>query len=413
MATDRTAWFAVPAAASLLLWPAVWNRYPIVFADTGTYLSQAIHRYAGWDRPVFYSVSILPLHGTITLWPVIAAQALLAAWVLWLVCRVLLPCVRATAFVSGAAVLSASTWLPWITSEVMPDLFTPLLVLIACLLAWQPDRLSRRERIVLPLLAAFMIASQQSSLPLACILLSVLGLTARFLGPAPATLRLPLLIVPPALALLALCSSNLLVHGRFTVSPFGNVFLLARVIYDGPGMDTLRRDCPSAGWRLCPYVDAFPPLSDDFLWTSDSPLKRAGGAKAVSQDANAIIRATLAADPAGEARAALANTFEQLIAFAAGDGLNPWPAQVSPWIERDFPVREAVAYAQARQQAGTLAVPPGMAGLQTTVDLVGVGGCLFLLPVAFARRALRGLPAGRPCRTAGQRRHYWRIVRAP
>jgi peptidoglycan/LPS O-acetylase OafA/YrhL len=28
-----------------------------------------------------------------------------------------------------------------------------------------------------------------------------------------------------------------------------------------------------------------------------------------------------------------------------------------------------------------------MAGLQTTVDLVGVGGCLFLLPVAFARRA--------------------------
>ena len=52
MAPDRTTRFAVPAAAALLLWPAVWNGYPIVFADTGTYLSQAIHLYAGWDRPV-------------------------------------------------------------------------------------------------------------------------------------------------------------------------------------------------------------------------------------------------------------------------------------------------------------------------------------------------------------------------
>ena len=48
----------------MLLWPAVWNGYPIVFADTGTYLAQAIHRFAGWDRPVFYSMFMLPLHAT-------------------------------------------------------------------------------------------------------------------------------------------------------------------------------------------------------------------------------------------------------------------------------------------------------------------------------------------------------------
>ena len=91
MAPDRTARLAVPVAATLLLWPAVWNGYPIVFADTGTYLSQAIHLYAGWDRPVFYSLFMLPLHLTVTLWPVVVAQALLAAWVMWLVCRVLVP----------------------------------------------------------------------------------------------------------------------------------------------------------------------------------------------------------------------------------------------------------------------------------------------------------------------------------
>ena len=45
-----------------MLWPPLWNGYPLVFADTGTYLSQAIDHYAGWDRPVFYSFFLLPLH---------------------------------------------------------------------------------------------------------------------------------------------------------------------------------------------------------------------------------------------------------------------------------------------------------------------------------------------------------------
>ncbi|MDR3529697.1 MAG: hypothetical protein P4L90_03925, partial [Rhodopila sp.] len=180
MATDRPAVFAVPAAAAFLLWPALWNGYPIVFADTGTYLSQAIHLYAGWDRPVFYSLFMLPLHAMVTLWPVVIVQALLATWVLWLVSRVLVPGLSGIWFVVGVAVLSVVSWLPWIASELMPDLFTPLLVLVLCLLAWVPERLSPREQAVLVALSAFMIASQQSSLPLACVLVAVLGVLGRF-----------------------------------------------------------------------------------------------------------------------------------------------------------------------------------------------------------------------------------------
>lgn len=493
MATDRPPLLAVPAAAALLLWPALWNGYPIVFADTGTYLSQAIQHYAGWDRPVFYSLFMLPLHATVTVWPVVVVQALLAAWVLWRVCRALVPDVSPIAFVAGLAALAVCTWLPWIVSELMPDLFTPLLILVLCLLAWIPERLSSREQIALVGSAAFMIASQQSSLPLACVLGLVLGLvrsvgagtaqaspavardssaaakaipstagtvpcvpgTVRFMagtawlpsrvfrpvswkaghprsamvatskawvaeppharvlaGPAmtrgedPAihcsrsalvgkvptlAIRPPrpwlLAVVPPALAILGLCTVNLAAHGRFAVSPFGNVFLLARVIYDGPGMSVLTRDCPTANWRLCPFLDSFPPTSDDFLWTPGSPLNRAGGPKAVSQDAGAIIEAALLADPAGEVRAGLANTLEQMTRFDSGDGLKPWPAQVSPWIARDFPVREQAAYASARQQAGILSVPPLLRYLHTLTAVGGVLGCAMLLPVAIRRRA--------------------------
>ncbi len=368
----------------MLLWPALWNGYPIVFADTGTYLSQAIHHYAGWDRPVFYSVFMLPLHATITVWPVVVVQALLSAWVLWVVCRVLRPGVTGFAFVGGIAVLAGVSWLPWIVSELMPDIFTPLLILLVCLLALSPQHLSRRERIVCVMFAAFMITSQQSSIPLVCVLVAVLALFARRLA---MPVRWTLLILPPVLAVIALCSANLLAHGRFAVSPFGNVFLLARVIYDGPGMAALCRDCLVTGWRLCPYVDAFPATSDDFLWTPGSPLNQAGGAKIVSQDADAIIRAALVGDPVGEGRAMLANAGRQLSMFASGDGLNPWPAEVSGWIERDFPRWEAAAYEAARQQGGSLAVPTVMADLHVVAGLAGVLSCMILLPIAWARRA--------------------------
>ena len=405
----------------MLLWPAVWNGYPIVFADTGTYLAQAIHRFAGWDRPVFYSLFILPLHATVTLWPVIVVQAVIAAWILWLVCRVLLPHISRAAFVGGTAMLAVATWLPWMVSELMPDVFTPLLVLVVCLLAWTPERLSRRERVGLTGLAAFMIASQQSSLLLVFPLLAMLGLLHHRRGarssashhrrtvphtigqssdprhkrgyhdnaaadPRRAT-RWVLMILPPALALLGLCSVNFAAHGRFAVSPFGNIFLLARVIYDGPGMVVLRRDCPTAAWRLCPFLGIFPPTSDEFLWKQSSPLNQAGGAKAVSQDADSIIQAALISDPAGEARAALSNTLEQLGRFASGDGLSPWAAQVSPEIIRDFPPRETALYASARQQTGALSVPPVLVQLHAAVAVAGVMACVLLLPLASIRRA--------------------------
>jgi hypothetical protein len=58
-------------SALLLSWPAFYNAYPLVFSDTGTYLAQAMERFLGWDRPVFYSFFLLPLHWSLTLWPVI------------------------------------------------------------------------------------------------------------------------------------------------------------------------------------------------------------------------------------------------------------------------------------------------------------------------------------------------------
>jgi hypothetical protein len=373
-------------AAAFLLWPAVWNGYPIVFADTGTYLSQAIHRYAGWDRPVFYSLFIFPLHATLTLWPIIVAQSLIALFVLRLVCRILLPGLSAAMFAAGIAVLAAVTWLPFLVSEVMPDLFTPLLALLMVVLVWTPERVAPVERAGVVALAAFMAATQQSSIPLVVILLAVLAplsVLARSMRPAR---LLPAALVP-ALAIAALCSVNLAAHHRLSLSPYGNVFYLARLLADGPGLAELRRTCPQLPWRLCAYMDRLPADSDDFLWASDSPLYRAGGPKMVSEEAGAIIAATVLHDPLGVARTAIANTLRQLVSFASGDGLEPWAKQVTPWLNRDFPAVEQARYAQARQQAGQLAVPAWLGWVHRLSGIAGTVGCILLLPRAVRRRS--------------------------
>lgn len=377
MAADRHALITLCAAVPLI-WPAAWNGYPTVFADTGTYLSQAVHLYLGWDRPPFYSLFMLPLHLTLTTWPVVGVQAIVAAWVLGTVLRVLVPGASSWWLLAATVTLSLATWLPWLVSELMPDLFTPLLVLALGLLALAPERLEPRERIGLVVVAAFAIAAQLSSLPLYLALAAVLALGRRIARPA-------LALAPLGLAVAALLAVNLAGHGRFGLAPYGSIFLLARLVDDGPASATLHRDCPAAGWRLCAVADRLPMKSDTFLWDPASPVLAVGGHKAVAEEARSILAATLRADPWGVLRAGATNTWRQASLFASGDGLEPWPAQVSDWITQDFPPYETARYAAARQQHGLLSVPPWMARLHAAVALAGVVLSLSLL-VGPARR---------------------------
>src|SRR5579872_136048 len=156
MATERSSAVApILLAAASLLWPALRNGYPLVFSDTGTYLSQAIEHYAGWDRPVFYSFFLLPLHLTITTWPAIAVQALLTVYTFHLVHRALWPDASPWRLLPIVLLLAITTSLPWFVAQLMPDVFTGLLVLVLALLIFRPECLSIRERLFLAAFAAF------------------------------------------------------------------------------------------------------------------------------------------------------------------------------------------------------------------------------------------------------------------
>src|SRR3712207_4846891 len=157
---------AVVVAAAMLVWPGFWNGFPLVFADTGTYLGQALLIYMGWDRPPFYSVFLFATHWRLTLWGPVLAQGLIVAHLLAVALRaigrpnpwLLLPV---------AFALSVLTGLPWLAAQLIPDLFTGVVVLAVWLLGFRAASLSAGERLWVMLLGAGSIAVHQSHLPLA------------------------------------------------------------------------------------------------------------------------------------------------------------------------------------------------------------------------------------------------------
>jgi hypothetical protein len=265
-------------------------------------------------------------------------------------------------------------------------------VLAVWLLGFQAARLSGGERVWLALLASGTIAVHQSHLPLA---LGLTGLGALLLwsrsGARRAMTGALRMGGPAVLAAFALLGANLAGHGRASLSPFGSVFVAARLIADGPALEMLHERCPEAGWRICAMLDRLGPAHNDFLWNPGGPLRaELGGAKAWAPEASAIIAATLRAAPGEVVGGVAANTLRQYLMLGTGDGLEAWPAEPGPEpLVAAYFSQEHALYAGSRQNRGLL--QPEAEALSPLHQAVAWAGLLALPVVLLLRRRQIGL----------------------
>ena len=373
-------------AALMLLWPAVLNGYPLLFGDTGVYLVDGIEHHVSWPRPMFYGLFMLPLHLKLTMWPVVIAQAVIAATVLLGTMRGFLPRVSAWALVPVIFVLAVGTSLPWFVSQLMPDVFAGLLVLALAALLLLPPGLGRVGQGLALLFSAGCITMHLSLLPISLAVIVTLWVcrlvTRRSLGVGEVARG----VAVPALAALVLIGTNALLIGQPSMSPYGKIFLLNRILVDGPGDRALQRECPRPDWTLCAFKDEIPTIvdEDDMLWGKDAVINRAGGYKVVAPQAWPIIMAAVRAEPWTVLSTALRNTSEQFVAFRTGDAL------LRPSIFNDgiwssvFSPEEQARYRASRQYRGLELVPSWL-----QVINVSVGAASLVLIAAGAVRALR------------------------
>lgn len=312
---------ALLASALALLWPAFWNGWPLIFSDTTDYVW--VWTRPEWFRPFrppAYGWLIGPLHQASTLWPVIAAQALLTAWLIRLVLRRagldsgwhLLGVSIALALLSGA---------PWFVSWVMADALTAPMVLAAAALAL--GKLGRIEAIGAWLALAGSTAVHLTHLPtLAAILVVLAGLRA-CVRDAPVTWRG---IAAAAAALLAAPAFNLIAnwlsHGTATLAFGSSIFLGARLVGDGLMQAYLAAHCPDPAWTLCADIASLPRDSDAFLWSPNSVVWRDRDFFRLEGELAALNPRVIAEHWRVFLRNGLARALEQLVTAEVGTDLS-------------------------------------------------------------------------------------------
>ncbi len=310
--------------ATLLLAPALWNGYPLIYYDTEDYVEISFT----WEpivwRIMTYGAFTWVGHPFGSLWAVAWLQSLIGAWVLHEAVWAWVGRFRPQVYVGLGVILTLFTGLPWVTSQILADTFAGYAILGMAILAFG-DALPVRRRLWLVPLVALSICLHMSHVAVAAGLVLVL-VTLRMLAPLSLRLPRPRLALPLVAAFLGIAAVPALhwaATGRVYFSESGQVLQLALFVQDGLAKKYLDEVCPQgAALKMCAHKEELPYTADEFLW-GDSPFDDMGGWKAMHDEAGEIVRGATGAFPRDVARAMLRNTVTQLDLIASGEDLVP------------------------------------------------------------------------------------------
>lgn len=355
---------------------ALYNGYPMVYSDTGAYLRG--HNIG--DRSVFYSFFLAPAHLTHTLWSVVIAQCLLAGYLLRLVLREVFAIGSRLGFLAIIVGLCMMTSLPWYAGFLMPDIFTPLMVLGLFMLAFCFERLSRWEQCFVVGLTFVAAIVHYSHIPIAMGLLAI-GVLARWVPNRYSHSAIPHLALPATVigaGLVAVVMSNYLMLGIATYSPGGYAFELARLVQNGPAVEYLRENCPMRHYAACAVLDRIPMSSPKFLWSGNNLFRRGGFIGQRKEDSEIVI-GTIEEYPLWVFRDAMADTLRQLLHSQTGDGLGSWATNYNPTVPlRSLYPAEFTSYMNSRQNRGQLEYMRRIRYLDSSFLLFSVFYCVFV-----------------------------------
>ena len=320
---ERLDWLLVPAMIALLLGPALWNGFPLIFPDTGGYLLRPLEGTLALGRSAVYGTFLaagLPLD----FWPNVLIQAAGTVFVIRVLLRTHGLGGRPWLAVILVVALAAFTALPWYVSLLMPEIWAGWAVLALYLLAFRRDALSRVEMLTLGAMIVFAIASHMATLAL-CLGLTVCFALIRFAGPYIRMPRPRLGVGATALVAGALLcpTANYLIADEFAFTPGGTTFVFGRLVQDGLITRYLDEHCPDEQVSLCRYATALPKTADEWLWTRSSPIHQLGGWEAYTPESKHLILATLRLYPGQHLSTAVQAAIDQFLSFRTTLSVDP------------------------------------------------------------------------------------------
>ncbi len=384
-------WLALGAGAAcvaLVMLPALWNGFPILFPDTGGYLARPFEGTLELGRSALYG-AFLAAGIPVDFWLNVVLQAALCVWLIALTLRAH-DLSGASVLVATVAALCVATGMPWYAGTLIPDILVSAAILSLYLLAFRGERLRRWETIALGAVIAFAIASHMGTLALC------LGLIVCLAGwivvrnclrgdwPKPRLLTATLAV---GAGLLLAPLSNLIIADEFAFTPGGESFVFGRLVQDGIVANYLEDRCPNPDIKLCAYRQAVPDTADEWLWGPGNPLGELGGWRGYADEARFIIFDSLKRYPLEHLETAVTTTLKQLALMETEVSLvKDWMAPAIGSL-RELVPQMTPRIAAARQQAEPF---PDLLARFNTIHVATALASLVLLVglFAFARQRL-------------------------
>ncbi len=258
----------------LLLFPAFWNGFPLVYSDTGTYIASGFQGFVPQDRPLAYGFFLRHASLSASLWFTIITQALLAAALIYVFAKLFLAeTLKPRSFFLMGILLCFFSTLPWYASFLMADAFTGLSFLLLLFLFFGLNQKPWRWG-ALVILYWFFTATHltHANAHLAVwgiLLLLSMSKAIRQIVPFKRVLWVGAAIL---LNYLFLPSFHYWAGKEFTYPKKSYYYLSSRFVENGTMKAILDQQCATHNWQMCQYKDSLPTSGSDFLWTEKSPI---------------------------------------------------------------------------------------------------------------------------------------------
>jgi hypothetical protein len=363
------------ASVLLLLVPAFFNRFPLLFPDTDDYLKVSYGHFWTLDRSGFYGLLfkplLIPTSGLAGIWLAVIGQVAIVAVLLIVVARQAAPNATPLKILGVIAATCLVTSLPWHAAQLIPDAFTGVLILTAWAAASRNSETAGTP--LLWLATAFLALMHYTHLGLVFVAIAVAIMFAAVSGAGAKELwRRGIFAVIAVAAVVAghVTANGLFLH-RWTISPTGSWFLFARLNEDGLVPlwldDHCGRDAPG---ELCQIRASLPRDSQVLLWSGASPLNRhvhkSIGKPEFWHWMDMLGQASSGAieeHPLMFLSAGTRNAAKQFVHFNALDDLCPQTCasptiiknrpDVAPWLNNSRQLRDTMPKAAIRALTGT------------------------------------------------------------
>ena len=272
----NTAFFVI--GVIMLIGPAIQNGFPIVHADSGTYLLEGFGTKIPVSRPLSYCLFVRFTSRIFSIWTVVITQAIFVYWVTWLAVNTLAG-KRKLAWLPflTIAMLVATTGVSFYASQIMPDIFLPIAILgVFVILA--RTKLPWFTLIFLGITIWISLIVHMSNLPVVTgLMLAVLFLQVIIHKSLRTLVRTNVYIIAAVIALSWVTNPLISVkYGEgFRVSNSSSIVFFSRLLQAGAAQQYIKDRCDKEpGYYLCEYrdkIDSYNRL-DIFLWTDSSFL---------------------------------------------------------------------------------------------------------------------------------------------